>query len=163
MGMDGLQQKLSIWVKITVCRLHKGAFVSYVTRACKQFPAAFLRRYCRAAPVSKHRPQWGKSGNRNLNKTASPRLLKTPSTSEEKKNARKDVGTALSLRKEKHLLNLNFEVPGKKGPNCILFASYSRPLWALVRSWWRENLLPFKQNLFSLSSCKLLQRAFHDF
>lgn len=96
-GMDGLQQKLSIWVQITVCRLHKGTSTMWLG------PAMILQQlFSKGSVVQLPWPSTNQNeGNQETEISrkwlpSSAVLLKTSNTSKEKKSL-KGVGTAFSL------------------------------------------------------------------
>lgn len=73
--------------------------------------------------------QTEKLGNRNPKKMTSQCSWKH---SKKNKMLKRIWKLAFHLGRKKHTLNLNIEVPGKKGQNLNLFSSNFHPLWALV-------------------------------
>lgn len=126
-GMDGLQQKLSIWVKITICRLHKGTFTMWLE------PAVSLQRLFSKDTVVQPPCQ---STNQNEGNQETEIWRKLPPHVPE--NIQHFKGKEIPERMwellfhlggKKHILGLNIEVPGKKGPKLyFVFFLFSSPL-----------------------------------
>lgn len=102
-GMDGLQQKLSIWVKITICRLHKGTFTMWLE------PAVSLQRLFSKDTVVQPPCQ---STNQNEGNQETE-IWKHPAL-QRKRNSWKDVGTAFSLGGKKAYTRPEYWSPRKE-------------------------------------------------
>lgn len=160
LGMNGLQQRLSIWVMITVCSLRKGIFPMWLE------PAMSLQWLLSRDTVVWH-PCHNTNQNEGNQETEIWRKwpLHVPENIQHykgKENACKDVGTAFSLGKKSIYSTWILKTQERKDQTVFCFL----PILILSEppSESGGGKIYYSLNrIFSLSSCKLLQRAFHDF